>query len=171
MLYREAVERAKQGIRAGLDSDPLWMMIEESAAARAIRIAASADNIALILDWAEGEADGFDALKRGVCYGLEHGENLHPDVMQWLLKYLRGQIVRPASKAGRKKAEWSEWRIYFEVKRLQDAGITATRNEASEATSACDAVGDALGDLGLSPTSYASISRIWFRINKIKSIQ
>ena len=171
MRYQEAVESAKQTIRAGLDSDPLFRMIDERAAARAMQIAASNNDLELILDWAEGEAAGFDTLKRGVCYALEYGQTLHPDVMQWLLKYLRGQISRPASVAGRKKSEWWHWRIYFAVNRLVDKDMTATRNDASEETSACDAVADALAELELSPTSYASVKRIWLGVRKIQSSQ
>lgn len=161
MRYTEAVAHARQKIHAGLDSDPIWSMIRERSAAQAIKIAADAGDLALILDWAEGDAAGFDALKEGICFSLERGEALHPDIVQWLLKYLRGEVSRPASKSGAKKAEWWSLRICLAVNELVEAGLSCMRNDVSEPTSACDAVADALAELGLSPTSYASVKRIW----------
>ena len=49
-----------------------------------------------------------------------------------------------------------------------DDGMTATRNDASEATSACDAVADAMKELELEPADFYSVKRIWLDFNRHK---
>ena len=182
MEYLEAVERAKRNLSFSFaeGKESPFAFFEERHAAKAITPAANADDIAQILEWAEGDADVFDALKRGIGAALkfdalmrvaapssENPQPLHLDVVLWLAKYLRGQVARPLKAAGRKKGFERYFIIHSIVKDLVlVGGMTATRNDESEATSACDAVAKALADLDLMPRSYDRVKHIWLLGNK-----
>lgn len=123
---------------------------------------------ARLMAWAEADAGGFDVLRLGVAYSLEKGEELPPDALQWLVRHLRGESTRPKAQAGRKHEAWHHALIWMAVTVLVDAGMKATRNDASEETSACDAVAEALTDLGLEPATFYGVKRIWLRFERNK---
>ena len=85
---------------------------------------------------------------------LERGEELHPDVRDWLIGFLRGEVSRPKETAGSKGQPFHRFLIWLCVFRLKLAGMQPTRNDASAATSACDAVAEALDLLNLTPTTF-----------------
>jgi hypothetical protein len=75
---------------------------------------------------------------------------------------LRGEKKRPVRHG--KFAEGIGLRntyIWLATRRLVKRGMIATRNDASPATNACDAVAEALKQLDENPASYASVKRIW----------
>lgn len=106
--------------------------------------------------------DEFLALRHLVAAALERGETLHPVVTEWLTSYLRGEIVEPKT-AGRPKRESTaiDGAIRRAVETLVAKGMTATRSDTSPHTSACDAVAKAMLELGLTPSSYGQVARIW----------
>ena len=121
-----------------------------------------------LLAWAETDAAGFDALRLGIADALDRDEELPPEVTAWLVRYLRGEVTRPKATAGRKGKHWLHSLIWMAVLIRVDDGMTATRNDASEATSACDAVADAMKELELEPADFYSVKRIWLDFNRHK---
>lgn len=123
---------------------------------------------AWLFRWAEGSATGFDATKLAIAHALELGEPLPTEALEWIVQYLRGKVNRPKAKSGRKSEYWFHALIWLAVGSLANDGMTATRNDESPATSACDAVANALAELGLEPTTFHGVKRIWLRYEKHK---
>lgn len=88
------------------------------------------------------------------------------EARDWLLKVLRDEIQRPKAKAGRKPKDWTYVLIWAAILSRVNEGMVATRNDASEPTSACDAVAKALAELNLTPSTFDGVKRIWLRIEK-----
>ena len=103
----------------------------------------------------------FDALRFGVADKIEKGASLHPLMTKWLTDYLKGVVVPPKSRSGRGEADGLHHLITRAVDNLKELGMSATRNDVSPSTSACDAVAKALSELGLSPTTFEGVKRIW----------
>lgn len=160
--YSEAVGRSRRFIESSLREELAKHASGEFTAttmgARMLR-----HETARLMAWAEADAVGFDVLRLGVAYSLEKGEELPPDALQWLVRHLRGAVIRPKARAGAKTESWLHGMIWGAVTVLVDAGMKATRNDASEATSACDAVAEALDALGLEPATFYGVKRIWLR--------
>jgi hypothetical protein len=111
---------------------------------------------------AENNAANFDILAVIAAAYIDAGVLMPKALGQWAMAVLRGEKKRPARHG--KFAEGTGLRnlhIWEVTRILVKRGMTATRNDVSPATSACDAVAEALMLLGESPTSYASVKRIW----------
>lgn len=126
------------------------------------------NDLAWLLAWAEGSPNGFDATKLAIAYALERGEELPPEAQAWLVQYLRGQVHRPNDRRGRKDEYWLHSVIWIAVGNLVSEGMKATRNDTSEPRSGCDAVAHALAGLGLKPTTFHGVKRIWLEWEKRK---
>jgi hypothetical protein len=167
ITYSEAVQHAKSLIQAFLTSElktPLSEFHYTTTGAAMLR-----HDTARLLAWAEASAGGFDVLRLGMAYSLEQGEELPPAALTWLVRHLRGELTRPKARAGAKTEVWLHMQIWTSVSWLVAVyGMKATRNDTSEPTSACDAVADALGELGLQPTTFFGVKRIWLRFERNK---
>jgi enoyl-CoA hydratase/carnithine racemase len=163
--YSEAVRRTKKSIQHAMSEEFATIASGEfmltTAGARMLRC-----ETARLLALAETDAGGFDALRLGVAYALEQGEELPPEVLQWLVRHLRGKAARPKARAGAKSVLWLHIIIWNSVGNFVSDGMKATRNDASEPTSACDAVADALVELGLEPATFHSVKRIWLQLER-----
>lgn len=109
--------------------------------------------------------DHFDALREVTALMIKKGEfdELPTDYQYWVGKYLIGEVDRPKSRAGRPQSFGLHYVIKLTISILLAKGMTATRNDASEPVSACDAVADALAELGLEPTTFEAVKRIWLK--------
>ena len=126
------------------------------------------NNTARLLALAEVHEGSFDVLRLGIAHSLEQGEELPPEALTWLVRHLRGEVTRPNARSGAKTQVFLHTQIYVAVLTLvKEYGMKATRNDASEATSACDAVADALAELGLKPTTFHGVKRIWLHFQRI----
>lgn len=103
----------------------------------------------------------FDAMRLGIAFFLKQKEELPPEAMEWLVQYLRGELSRPKKRVGAKSKASRHSRISHIVGELVSKGMIATRNDVSPATSACDAVADALAKLGSEPATFQGVKRIW----------
>jgi hypothetical protein len=126
------------------------------------------NNTATLLASAEVDAGSFDRLRLGIAHLLEQGEELPPEALTWLVRHLRGEVTRPKAGSGAKTQVFLHTQICTAVLTLvHEYGMKATRNDSSEATSACDAVADALAELGLKPTTFHGVKRIWLYYERI----
>ncbi|MGV8997291.1 MAG: hypothetical protein ACOH12_10140 [Parvibaculaceae bacterium] len=104
----------------------------------------------------------FDILSTIAAAYLDSGMCVPEMLGHWAADVLLGEKKRPARRG--KFEEGTGLRntaIWLATRRLVHRGMIATRNDASAPTSACDAVAEALKLLGESPTTYASVKRIW----------
>jgi len=111
---------------------------------------------------AENNAANFDILAVIAAAYIDAGVLMPKTLGQWAMAVLRGEKKRPARHG--KFAEGTGLRnlhIWEVTRILVKRGMTATRNDVSPATSACDAVAEALKQMEESPSSYASVKRIW----------
>jgi hypothetical protein len=152
IAYSEAVRRSKKLIQSGLREE-LAQHASGEFMAVTMGVSMLRYETSRLLAWAETHAGGFDVLRLGVAHALEQGEELPPEVLQWLVRYLRGEVTRP---------------IWIAVSGRVLDGMKATRNDASEAISACDAVADSLAELKLEPATFYGVKRIWLRFEKNK---
>lgn len=165
--YAEAVQHAKaqfQAFRTAELKRPFNEFHHTTMGAAMLR-----HNTARLLAWAETDAGGFDVLRLGIAHSLEQGEELPPAALTWLVRHLRGELTRPKARAGAKTEFWLHMQVWNSVSWLVAVyDMKATRNDASEPTSACDAVADALAGLGLQPTTFHGVKRIWLRFERNK---
>lgn len=172
--FREAVERSKKLLLSGLtsgfaptaDGEYMQVAFEPPLARTTLGVNMLRKKPDELLAWAESEAEGFDTAKMGIAYALEQSETLPDAARLWLAKVLRGEVSRPKAKAGRREKEWLNLLICIAIQHRVADGMDPTRNDASDPLSACDAVAEALAELGLTPTTFDSVKRIWKRMNK-----
>jgi hypothetical protein len=110
-------------------------------------------------------ADAFDALRFGIAHMLRMDGDLPWDVKVWLAQYLTGQVERPVSSGGRKTRTAWDLNVWLVVHMLVENGMTATRNDDGDLTSACDAVAAALKQIGETPSSYKGVKAVWLKMN------
>jgi hypothetical protein len=127
-----------------------------------------AENPDELVGKADSDPDYFDALRFGAAQQLSLGIDFPLIIRHWIVEYLQGKRVRPKSASGRGSSIGWHINIALTVDLLVRAGMTATRNDASDTTSACDAVARALAELGLPPSSYARVKKIWLDIRRAK---
>lgn len=162
LKFAEAVKRSKTLILSGLSKE-MDKVASGEFMATSIGVRMLRHKTAELLAWAGTEAAGFDALRLGIAHALQHGEELPPDASLWLVQYLRGEVTRPKAQAGRKHEQHLHSLIWIAVTMRVAEGMKATRNDVSQPTSACDAVAQALSELGLEPTTFFAVKRIWQR--------
>lgn len=104
----------------------------------------------------------FDAIRFGIANQLDTDGELHPLLREWLINYLRGNIVPPKGAAGRLEESGLHRIISDAIEILVDEGWTATRNDESlSQTSACDVLADALKEMSLAPITFAGVKKVW----------
>ena len=88
-------------------------------------------------------------------------ESMPAALSEWAYDIAGGTRERPTAGLGRSpQQQVRDAVIVRTVRALVDAGLTATRNEASEPESACDAVAQALEAHG-EALSYSAVAKIW----------
>lgn len=109
-----------------------------------------------------------EPLKQRISDSIRDREDIPPVALNWLRGYLRGEGIPKATK-GRPNNDGLHLIIAIAVSGIVTKHeITATRNDASPALSACDAVAIALQEAGMQPSSYEQVKRVWLTAKKIK---
>ena len=173
LSFQEAVQLAKETIRrfqrvrstSGRvldETDPVASANAFAGRLGAIYLRDEKRSAQLLRD-AESDWQAFNVLRLGLALLLEHDKlEMRPEVRDWLSRYLRGEISAPAKKAGRKQKTGPHNVIEFCVSLLVDNGMNATRSDATRPPeSACDAVAKALAELGMEPTTFEAVKRIY----------
>lgn len=119
-----------------------------------------------LVAWAKADREGWDALRLGVATAVARGDEIPPEAAEWLALNLRGEIERPHGTPGTHDAEGLHVAIYLAVHTLVQSGTKASRNDASEAASACDAVAEALAEIGLKPATFYGVKKVWLAMKK-----
>lgn len=172
LTYREAVDVAKRifedWLNLGLNLQAMDDVAMQQVAPQMLQ-----NKPDLLLALAAKHHFGFDALRFGVADAVvnQSDQNLPPAVRTWLVSFLRGEVERPNAGAGRRGGGNDLWHLNIAITvfhLVKAHGMTATRNDASEQTSACDAVADALAELDLEPTTFHSVKRIWLSFLRTK---
>lgn len=171
--YSEAVRKSRkflenwmagngQGLIAGRNlADPIdWQAVKDEVLGAAMLRKQPSE----LVEWASSDSDGWNALSLGVAEALEMGRTIPTEAREWLVLVLRGKANKPHCKVGRHSASGLHNAIYIAVYARVHEGMKATRNDASPPVSACDAVADALAELGLNPTTYYGVKRVWLNI-------
>ena len=146
------------GDRGSGESTLINMYDYEMRAIRALR----EDRLPELIDGAQSNPLDFQALREALAYLLEIDQPIPSELNDWALRVAAGNVKSPSVGPGRSpyKNEVRDELITKTVRTLVDCGLTATRNEASEPESACDAVSKALKAHGV-PLGYAGVAKIW----------
>jgi hypothetical protein len=107
----------------------------------------------------------FVTLKEGLAALLEEGHELSEQERNWLVRWLREEISQPRKRGAKGKA-FAHFEVYQIVVDLFCKDINPFRNEASLPLSGCDAVADAMGELGLEPCTYSSVKSAFTKMRK-----
>ena len=176
--YEEAVQISMQLIRAGLDNELLVMesmgsvfIGDPELILTRIGIGIIRENPEEILEFSNKSHNNFNAIKHAVACMIEYNEVLPAEVRTWVIGVLKGEIKCPPRRRGQPSKDWSSAAIWVAVKNLVDSGMIATRNDATPAISACDAVADALYNLGHTPQTFEGVKKIWLEFSKIEKRQ
>ncbi len=182
--FAEAVEIARKDLsiareKGAFDSAVAWKTIVDFNATAFflgirkaeenldLRPSVPVDAISLVIDRADNYALSFDVLAVVAAKYLEADIAMPKVMAQWAAAMMRGEKKRPKrnSKFANGTLERNTY-IWPVTRKLVESGMMATRNDASDPESACDAVAEALKLIGESPASYGSVKRIWntFRI-------
>lgn len=172
--FEEAVERAMRHLEAfsrpspiasshGLDPGALRNHYLQKQGLKEL-----ADDPEGLVERARRNAEAHDALRLAVALKEFMGEELPPEAKQWLSEYLMKRRERPMAKSGRGSGSGAELAIHAVISALVADGMQATRNQGSEAHSACDAVAEAMHRLRRKPSSYSRIEKIWLRIKAME---
>lgn len=102
-----------------------------------------------------------DVLRHAFARKIADGDPIPSKLREMAASLMTGDLSEPRRKAGAKEARYLHSRIMWAVELLRHSGMTATRNDESKPVSACDAVADALGQLGLKPITFSRVKRIW----------
>ncbi|WBQ13837.1 hypothetical protein L2D00_03925 [Hyphomonadaceae bacterium BL14] len=158
--FDEAVKRAQEIISASLSRD---ISVAELFIYRHY-FKTAPDKLLELSD--RSEADHLAVLKV-LAENTEMDAPLPEIIRRWIADYLRGSHPRPTKRQGRPSDTGLRVAIWDAVQELVERlGMTATRNEASEETSACDAVAQALSNLELKPTSFDRVKKIWVEVSR-----
>lgn len=102
-----------------------------------------------------------DILRNAFARKIAGGDPIPSSLREMAASLMTGDVNEPRRKAGAKETAYLHSRIMWAVELLKNSGMTATRNDESKPVSACDAVADALGQLGLKPITFSRVKRIW----------
>jgi hypothetical protein len=103
----------------------------------------------------------YDTLRHAFAQRIEDGEPIPSEFRQLASAIMSGERSKPKRTSGAKEVHFLHSRIVWAVDLLIQSGLTATRNDTSKHVSACDAVAEALRQLGLKPLSFNGVKRIW----------
>ena len=172
--FQEGVEQAKRMLKLFSQTGPLApipITMPNGFKALVLQMEGSemiSKNPTELIEKAKNDPDYFDAIRFGIAVHLVIKKELPQIILDWLIEHLRGKTKRPRRAAGRGISLGLHVTVAQVVQVLVDRGMHATRNDASPATSACDAVAKALSDLGMTPTSFKRVKAVWLEINREK---
>ena len=104
----------------------------------------------------------FRTVQAALAFLLESNKPIPTELIDWALQVAAGNIKPPRARPGR-NADTNVVRDELIAKTLEtlvDCGLTASRNDASEPQSACDAISKALSAHGFT-LSHTAIQKIW----------
>lgn len=121
------------------------------------------DHLTQHLELSKTTGENYDQLLFVCGMILETDENLSSPLKNFLANHLLQEIKRPIKKGAPKKGnrDIERFEIADYVKKCTDMGLSATRNDTSPATSACDAVSEALRLEGKEGQSYSNVKQVW----------
>lgn len=173
--YPEAVQRAEKFLRS-------WMAGKSKGLAAGKNLADPRDWQAMhreilgsamlhkrpgeLVAWARADREGWETLRLGLANALNRGDEIPPEATEWLALYLRGNIERPQGAPGALGAEGLHFAIFTAVHSLVQSGMKASRNDASPPLSACDAVAEAIAEIGLTPATFNGVKKVWLAMKK-----
>jgi hypothetical protein len=105
----------------------------------------------------------YDALKHIACELLRHGDPIPEPLASFVVEVLQEKRKRP-NQSGRYEGANAQrdHMIALAVFKATELGLSETRNDATPGEiSACDAVAEALKNLGQTPSSYKRVKEIW----------
>ncbi len=170
--FQEGVEQAKRMLKLFSQTGPLApipITMPNGFKALVLQMEGSemiSKNPTELIEKAKNDPDYFDAIRFGIAVHLVIKKELPQIILDWLIEHLRGKTKRPRRAAGRGISLGLHVTVAQVVQVLVDRGMHATRNDASPATSACDAVAEALSDLKMTPNSFEGVKAVWLRINR-----
>jgi hypothetical protein len=159
--FAEAVAAAKVSIERALAPENVARFGD---AARSLGPEALRRNSTLLLSLARRTSAHFDMLRLGVADALERGETLPPEVLDWLERFLRCEEAPPPKKMGRPREAFLHVIICFAVKALNEAGLSVARRPDAPPLSACDAVAQAMAELGRTPCTFSGVRDVWDKV-------
>ena len=168
--FQEAVQLVKKNLQA-MDIHDVGQMTRHLYAHKfANEASRSETSLIQLIDAAERDPFMFEVAGMLAASLLENGDDMPDALREWSIKVLKGKSAPPAPRHLRKGIEnetfWRDFYVWSAVLDLVDLNMKATRNAASPPVSACDAVAEAMRELGLRPTSYSGVVAIWSRLNK-----
>jgi len=172
--FQEGVEQAKRMLNAFLETSPLSptpITMPNGLKAQVLQMEGSkmiSKNPTELIEKAKNDPDYFDAIRFGIALHLRIEKELPQIILDWLIEHLQGKTKRPRKAAGRGISLGLHITVAHVVRVLVDRGMHATRNAASPATSACDAVAKALSELGMTPNSFEGVKAVWLKMNRAK---
>ena len=139
-------------------ADPNPFLDYEIRAKEAIR----EDRVHELIEESDTSPLAFQALQEVVGMTRRRIESMPEGLREWIFDVAEGKRVMPARGQGRNpfSNQVRNELIVRTIQALTDCGLTATRNEASEHRSACDAVSDALKVHGIELT-YDGVVKVW----------
>lgn len=111
------------------------------------------------------------ALELGCAVYLRNAMDLPPWASDWLADKLEGKVPRPPRPRGALSRSGLHYLICECIEALIAAGMIGARNEATEQRSACDVLAEALRQVGLQPSTFEGVKRIYFSWNKQQAKQ
>jgi hypothetical protein len=114
------------------------------------------------IEFTRSHPDAFDSLRLGIAHKIDTRRQLSEREADWLADYLKEKITRPSAGRGPLRRLRHQALIGINVAHVSyQHGLKPTRNDASPPHSACDAVAEAMKNLGLKPSSYKRIKEHW----------
>ncbi|MBR9864877.1 MAG: hypothetical protein GYB24_15675 [Rhodobacteraceae bacterium] len=190
LSFREAVEQTKEYLlsREIAKAIPMTREIQVQRMAQEVKRAIVgqdtlnfSDNLSIALPPPTLNLDGlikdarrnpqaFDAVGLLTADFIEHGEEMPKELRDAAIARLKGQ-ERPKREVNRRRGfigdHWyRDFYIWNAFSDLVDKGMNPTRNDTSPPTSACDAVAQAMIELGERPNSYSGVSKVWISYEK-----
>lgn len=176
--YEEAVQLSMQLIRSGLDNELLVMesmgsvfIGDSELILTRIGVGIIREKPQKILEFSQKSYNNFHAIKHAVTCMIDNDEEVPAEVRTWVSGVLKGEIKCPPPRRGKPSKDWSSTVVWLTVKNLVDIGMTATRNDTTAAISACDAVAEAMRNLGETPQTFERVKKIWLEFKKIAERQ
>jgi hypothetical protein len=113
------------------------------------------------------DARSFEFLREAFASKILEGDPIPEEYRELAASFVMGEHKGPRKKPGAKAGSYLHEKIIDAVEMLCEHGMTATRNDESpNKDSACDAVAEALRQLGLRPITFKGVKGIWTKRGK-----
>lgn len=108
----------------------------------------------------------YRALELGCARYVRNAWDLPGWASEWIADHLEGNITRPTRPRGPYSKTGLHQLICECVEALITAGMVGVRNDATERRSACDVLAEALRLVGLQPSTFEGVKRVFVNWNK-----